>query len=61
MDQCQPQPNWETQPLMIQGIQIVPNGQNLAGFAIGALRLATMATLHLRALQKIKTLLMSVS
>ena len=30
-------------------------------FTIGALRFATMATLHLRALQKIKTLLMSVS
>ena len=40
MDQCQPRPNCETQPLWVQGIRIVPNGHNLAGFAIGALHLA---------------------
>ena len=44
-----------TQPLWVQGIRIVPNGHILVGFAIGALRLATMATLHLRALHKTKT------
>ena len=40
MDQCQPRPNCQTQPLWVQGIRIVPNGHNLAGYAIGALRLA---------------------
>ena len=38
-----PTPNCEIQPLWVQGIQIVPNCHTLAGFAIGALRLATMA------------------
>ena len=33
MDQCQPQPNCKTQPLLFQGIQIVLNGQTLAGLA----------------------------
>ena len=42
------------QPLWVQGIQIVPNYHTLTGFAIGALLLATMATLHLKALQKPK-------
>ena len=32
---------------------VLGQGHTLAGFAIGALRLATMATLHLRALHKI--------
>ena len=50
LSQCQPWPNFETKPLWVQGIRIVPNG-----FAIGALHLATMATLHLRALHKTKT------
>jgi hypothetical protein len=31
---------------------VVPNGQTLAGFAIGIHHWATMATLHLRALHK---------
>ena len=36
-------------------IQLVQNGHTLAGFAIGALCLATMAILHLRVLHKTKT------
>jgi hypothetical protein len=56
MDQCQPRPNRETQPLWVQGIWLVPNGHTLAGFTIGAFHLATMATLHLRALRKTKNL-----
>ena len=55
MDQCQPRPNRETQPLWVQGIWIVPNGHTLADFDIGALCLATMAALHLRALHKTNT------
>ena len=55
MDQCQPQPNCKTQPLWVWGIRIVPNVHTLVGFAIGALGLATMTTLHLRALHKTKT------
>ena len=55
MDQCQPRPNRETQPLWVQGIWLVPNGHTLAGFTISAFHLATMATLHLRALHKTKT------
>ena len=34
----------------------MPNGHTLAGFPIDALRLAAMATLHLRALHKTKIL-----
>ena len=34
------------------GFQLAPNGQPLAGFAIGTLGLATMTTLQLRALRK---------
>ena len=52
--QCQPQPNRKTLPLWVQGIRIVPNCHNLAGFAIGTLHLAAMATLHLKALHKTK-------
>ena len=52
MDQCQPQSNCETQPFWVQ---IMPNGHILAGFTIGTLRLATIATLHLRARHKTKT------
>ena len=48
MDQCQPRPNCETQPLWVQGILIVPNGHTLAGFAIGALQLMTMAEITFR-------------
>jgi hypothetical protein len=43
LDQCQPRPNRKTQPFWVQGIHIVPNCHTLAGFAIGALHLVTMA------------------
>jgi hypothetical protein len=46
LDQCQPQPNRKTQPLWVQEIWTVPNYHTLAGFAIGTLHLATMATLE---------------
>ena len=52
LDQCQLQPNHETHPLWVQGIGIVPNCHTLAGFAIGALCLVTIANLHLRTLHK---------
>ena len=60
MDQYQPQPNHEIQPLWVQEIWIVPNGYTLAGFASGALPLTTItaqrvsSALHLTALRKIK-------
>ena len=46
MDQCQPGPNRESQRLWVKGIRIVPNSHTLAGFAIGTLCLATMATIQ---------------
>ena len=50
--QWQPQQNRKTQPFWVKGFRLVPNGHTLAGFAVGALRLATMATLNLRAVHK---------
>ena len=50
VDQCQPRPNRETQPFLVHGIWLVPNSHTLPGFAIVAFCLATVATLHLRAL-----------
>ena len=44
--QWQPQPNRKTQLFWVKGFWLVPNGHTLTGFAIGALRLATMAALH---------------
>ena len=48
----QPRPNLETQPFWFKRVQLLPNGHNKAGFAFVSLRLATMATLHFRALHK---------
>ena len=52
--QWQPRQNWKTQPYWVKGVQLVPNGHTPAGFAIGALRLATMTTLQLSTLHKTK-------
>ena len=41
----EPLPNHEIQAFWVKGVQLVHNGHNLAGFAIGALFVATMATL----------------
>ena len=55
--QWQLRPNRETQPFWVKGFRLVPNCHTLAGFIIGgALHLATMATLQLRALHKTKSL-----
>ena len=56
MVQCQPRPKHKDQPFWVKWVWLVPNSHTLAGFAFGALQLATMATLHLRALHKIKNL-----
>ena len=46
-------PTESQNPIILgQGGLHVPNGYTLAGFTIGALHLATMATLHFRALHK---------
>ena len=50
MVQCQPRPKHKDQPFWVKWVWLVPNSHTLAGFAFGALQLATMATLHLRAL-----------
>ena len=52
--QWQSRLNRETQPFLVKGFWLVPNGHTLAGFAIGAIHLATTATLQLRALHKTK-------
>ena len=54
--QWQPRPNRKTQTFWIKEVRLVPNGHTIAGFAIGAIRLATMATLQLRALHKTKSM-----
>ena len=54
VDQSQPQPNCKTKPFWVQGIWLVSHGHTLADFAIGDLHLATIATLHLRVLHRIK-------
>ena len=45
-------PNKSRNPFWVKGFRLVPNGHTLAGFAIGALHLATMAIVQLRALHK---------
>ena len=52
--QWQSRLNCETQPFWVKGFRLVPNGHTLAGFAIGAIRWATTATLQLGALHKTK-------
>jgi hypothetical protein len=44
--QWQPQPKSGTQLFKVKGVWLVPNGHTLAGFAIGPLCWATMATLQ---------------
>ena len=41
-----PQPNPKTKSFWVKGVRLLPNGHTQAGFFIGTLRLATMATLH---------------
>ena len=48
--QCQPRPKKNI--YWVERVQLAPNGHPLAGFAIGVLLLATMATLNLRVLHK---------
>ena len=42
------QVNQKTKPFQVKGVHLMPNGHMLAGFAIGAIRLATTATFQLR-------------
>ena len=46
VDQCQPRPNCKTKIFRVQGIRLVLIGHNIADFAIGALRLATIMVLY---------------
>ena len=55
MVQWQSWPNYKTQPFWVKGVQILPYVHTLAGSAFGALGLAMMATLNLRAVHKTKT------
>ena len=48
------QVNHKTQLLWVMVVHLVPNVQNLAGHAIGTIRLAPTTTLHINTVQKTK-------
>ena len=53
------QVNHKFQPFWIKRVHLVPNVHTLAGYAIGAIRLAPTTTLHLDTVHKTKYLLAS--